>query len=475
MIRTLYLEELKATMRGRFAWLGAAVVLLAVGSLATVGTQDIWLAGYGLIAYFLVPLAFIPFAAGAMASPRANRFVESVFTAPVGRRDWFVAKLLVLLTVALFYYLALLPMMLVYVHHVGVPFLLQRFLFWTPGLLVASVAVGSLIGVLFIGGSVGPPVATAMGVLLAYAGLVPLQELLVSQGNGATRTGHITLLSPAALLKNGLGFTIVAANMPTTTTLTWLSAAVVIFGSTALATWVFLRAQGVETWETSRSQRWTIAATLVVMLLIPIALADTNYDTPRPATSRAPAIRALFARGTSSLALVAPGQDLPRRCCNTILNREAWPFGTDESTSQDLLILLPVDASRPVTDLQVHVFGDAGLNVVADPNPPRLETHTYGTDAGPIASDGHRVVTGWMARVPITLTPTQPWDIGGLRYPLNVSATYRVTGDARPGSLTARGAVDAQVARAIYEMGVAAAILPLFCLGAAITRWRRTR
>jgi hypothetical protein len=62
-----------------------------------------------------------------------------------------------------------------------------------------------------------------------------------------------------------------------------------------------------------------------------------------------------------------------------------------------------------------------------------------------------------------------------LRYPLNVAATYRVAGDARPGSLTARGAVDAQVASAIYEMGVASAVLPLLCLGAAITRWRRTR
>jgi hypothetical protein len=52
-----------------------------------------------------VPLAFIPFAAAAMASPRANRFVESVFTAPVDRRDWFMAKVLVLLTVAAAYYL----------------------------------------------------------------------------------------------------------------------------------------------------------------------------------------------------------------------------------------------------------------------------------------------------------------------------------------------------------------------------------
>src|SRR5476651_1401986 len=67
----LYLEELKATMRGRFAWLGAAIVLIAVGGLATVGTQDTWLDGYGIIAYGLVPLAFIPLAAGMISSARA--------------------------------------------------------------------------------------------------------------------------------------------------------------------------------------------------------------------------------------------------------------------------------------------------------------------------------------------------------------------------------------------------------------------
>jgi len=39
-IGTLYVEELRATMRGRFAWVGAGVILLAVGCVATVGTQD---------------------------------------------------------------------------------------------------------------------------------------------------------------------------------------------------------------------------------------------------------------------------------------------------------------------------------------------------------------------------------------------------------------------------------------------------
>src|ERR1700687_1191025 len=139
-VATLYAEELKATMRGRFAWLGAGVVLLAIGGLATIGTQDTWLDVYGIIAYSLVPLAFIPFAAGAIASPRANRFVESVFTAPVERRDWLIAKVLVLLTLAAGYYLALIPMQLVYMHHVGLPFLLERFLRWTPGILITSIA-----------------------------------------------------------------------------------------------------------------------------------------------------------------------------------------------------------------------------------------------------------------------------------------------------------------------------------------------
>src|SRR5215469_7719430 len=120
-VGTLYVEELRATMRGRFAWLGAAVILLAVGCVATVGAQDTWLDGYGVIAYFLVPLAFVPLTAVALASPRANRFVESVFTAPIERRDWLTAKILVVLTLGAAYYMALLPMMLVYMYHVGLP------------------------------------------------------------------------------------------------------------------------------------------------------------------------------------------------------------------------------------------------------------------------------------------------------------------------------------------------------------------
>jgi hypothetical protein len=452
-----------------------------VGSLATVGTQDTWLDGYGIIAYFLVPLAFVPLSAAFLASPRANRFVESVFTAPVERRDWLAAKILVILTISAAYYVALVPMALVYMHHVGLPLLLQKLLIWAPCLLLMSIAIGTLIGVLFIGESIAAPAATGMGVLLAYAGFVPLQELLVAQGNGATRTGHLTLASPAVLLKNAFGFTLAVGSIPATTTKTWISLIAVVVIAFALGLWAFLRTQGVETWEASSSQRWIIALGIVAILGLPVVLADTNYDKPAPRATNAPSIQRLFARAGSSLALTWPGGQPPARCCSTILNRDEWPpFGTDEPTRRDLLVLLPAEATQRVTDVHLQVIGENGLEASAtpdalDPKPEALETHTYANETGPPAADGHHVVNGWVVRIPVTLIPTKPWDIGGVRYPLKVTGTYQVAGESQPRTYSARAAIDAQVAKAIYEMGVASLILPLVCFGAAFQRWRRTR
>src|ERR1700730_1289517 len=342
-IGTLYVEELRATIRGRFALIGVGVILFVVGCVATVGTQDTWLDGYGIIAYFLVPLAFVPLSAAFLASPRANRFVESVFTAQVERRDWLTAKILVLVTVAAAYYVALVPMVLVYTHHVGVPLLLKKLLLWAPCLLLASIATGTLIGVLFIGESIAAPAATGMGVLLAYAGFVPLQELLVAQGNGATRTGHLTLASPAVLLKNALGFTLVVGSIPATTTRTWISLVSVIIVAFALAVWAFLRAQGVETWEATRGQQWVIGLVIVAIMVVPVMMADTNYDKPAPRATNAPSIQRLFSRAGSSPPFTWPGGQPTPRCCSTILNRDEWPpLGTDKAARRDLLVLLPV-------------------------------------------------------------------------------------------------------------------------------------
>lgn len=479
-IATLYLEELKAAMRGRFAWLGAAVVLFAVGALAAAGTQDTWLDGYGILVYGILPLGFIPMAAGMIAGPRANRFVECVFTAPVQRRDWLAAKVLVLVSLAAGYYLALMPMMLVYVMHVGLPPLLHKFLIWTPALLLVSIAVGTLIGVLFIGRSLAAPAATGMGMLLAYAALIPLQELMVAQGNGATRSGHITLASPAVLLKNALGFTLVATSIPAATGWTWISLIVLTFGALVLAAWVFLRTQGVETWEATPRQRWTIAAAIMTMAAFPIIFADVNYDKAAPRPINAPAVRGVFSRTGPSLALVRHGGAVPFRCCSPILNREEWPYGTDQPTQRDLLLLLPVETTQRVANLHFKIAGESGLKVTADPAAldhagEHLESRMYPYETGPAAPDGRHIGEGWVARIPITLNPTNPWDIGGNRYPVSVTATYDIEGDPQPRTFTSRGAIDAGVASALSEMALAASILPLLCIGAAFTRWRRTR
>ncbi len=477
----LYREELKALVRGRFAWVGGAVVLLSIGGLAAVATQDTWLDGYGIVAYFLAPLGFVPIAAASIAGPRANRFVESVFTAPVERSGWFAAKVLVLLTLAIGYYVALIPMMLVYVANVGLPFLLIKFVEWTPGILLASVATGTLIGVLFIGRTVAPPVATGVGVLMAFACLVPLQELLVAQGYGAKATGRLTLASPLVLLKNGLGFTLVAGSIPASTALTWLSFLFVVAGSFALAAWVFLRAQGVELWEATRVQRWSTTGALFLITLLPVFLADANYDVSSPPANNAPSIHGVFSRGGGTLALVDPGGPMPDRCCDVLLNRDRYPpFPTDQTTKQDLLVLLPVDTSQPLVNLAIQITGDSGLQATADAKAlaeivQHLEKRNYASDSGPTDVDDHHISSGWVARVPISLTPTNPWDIGGDRYPLNVTATYTITGDSEVRTFTAGAGIEAQVPYALAEMGGAAAILPLLCLIAALLRWRQTR
>jgi hypothetical protein len=142
--------------------------------------------------------------------------------------------------------------------------------------------------------------------------------------------------------------------------------------------------------------------------------------------------------------------------------------------------LLPVEATQRVADVHLQVVGENGLEATASPEtlspaPQALETHTYANDLGPAAADGHHVVNGWVARIPMTLTPTQPWDIGGVRYPLKVTGTYQVAGESQARTFSARAAVDAQVSKAIYEMGFASLILPLVCFGAAFKRWRQTR
>ena len=243
----------------------------------------------------------------------------------------------------------------------------------------------------------------------------------------------------------------------------------------------YLRAQGVETWEASRAQRWIITIGIATIFLFPILFAETNYDKRAPALNNAPALRGLSWRGSSSLGLATTGGQLPQRCCSPIMNHDEWPsIPTDQNTTRDLVILLPVDAKQHLTDLRLEIAGENGLQVTADASAlasvsQHLETRTYANDLGPVAPDGHHVVNGWVARVPVVLDPTHAWDTGGMRYPLAANAIFNVEGETQPRMLKARAAIEAQIGSALWEMAFAAAILPLLCFAASIVRWRRTR
>jgi hypothetical protein len=281
------------------------------------------------------------------------------------------------------------------------------------------------------------------------------------------------------LLKNALGFTLAAASVPSTVTRTWICLGVMAAGAVALAFWTFLRAQGVETWEARRGQRWTLATAIAGLMLLPIVTADANYDTPAPRRTNAPAVRGVFGRAAASLALVDTGRPVPRYCCMAVVNRDDSQIPTDTMTHRDLLVLLPVDVTQTIRDLHVAVSGEGGLDIALDPEAQpsvdRLETREYPNDSGPPGPDGRHIARGWVVRAPVRLNPTHIWDIGGMRYPFDVAASYRVGGDPQLHTFNTRAAIDAQVAPAIYEMAAASSLLPLLCLAAAVTRWRRTR
>ena len=168
---------------------------------------------------------------------------------------------------------------------------------------------------------------------------------MVAQGNGASRTGHVTLLSPAVLLKNALGFTLVAGRSRRRSRARGSALGVVAVGAVALAVWTFLRAQGVETWEATRGQRWTLGLAIARLMLLPVVIADTNYDTPAPRRTNAPAVRGVFgARRPRASPSSNRRVRLPRYCCMAVLNRDdGRRFRPTRRRDRDLLVLLPVD------------------------------------------------------------------------------------------------------------------------------------
>lgn len=277
-------EEVRALPRGRWGLLAAAAWLVAVTLLVAgvLGSEGPALFSILVMMYVLPTLALAPITAGYVASDRSTRFVQSVFTAPVRRGEYLVAKLLPPLLLGALYLAATMPFHLVYAWRVGLSPLALPFLGLAAALILCLVAVGGLLGVLFTSRGTAAPTGAALA-FAAFSGLAPIGLALAQTlSQGAVREALLRALhlSPVMLLFDAAGlhgFVVPGAPLRAA-----LALALLTLGAFLLAAWVFVRHQAAETWETTRSGAALVAAALLAVALLPMAVADTAYGDPAP-------------------------------------------------------------------------------------------------------------------------------------------------------------------------------------------------
>ncbi|HWH09406.1 MAG TPA: hypothetical protein VNX21_09410 [Candidatus Thermoplasmatota archaeon] len=466
--RRLLLEEVRALPRVRFALPGAAAlaaVLLAMGALVATSLDGVW--SFALVAYGILPSALAGVAAAQMASLRATRFGQALYTTPVRSGQVLAARLLVALGLGALYLLATLPFLALAAAHVEVDARVLRALLQGLGVLVFSAAFGTMVGVLLAGRSVAGPALLAGGfVLLSFFAMTFAMGMLHMPADADPLLLRALHASPHLLLSDALGVvaghTGVAARRPG---LALGLFAVETLACVAVAAWAYTRAQGPEGWEAPRGRRTALAALAVAALLLPVAAADAAYE-------RVPGF-SKQARGWSSEArngsvlLVPPGAGVPEfgeRHSGTLEH----PLLLGRANARDLLVLVHAPHGRALLGVEVTLDPGASLEVdarrfdlgdVRDAPAGRTEPDAWG-----------RGWSGVVLRVPVTLTPRDPLDLTANAYALRVNATYLVDGEAEPRAAQVLAALRGDVAWVRAQMALAGAPAVLLAAGAALAR-----
>lgn len=452
----LLAEEIRALPRARFALAGAALVLALLTLLAAVpaSTMAGGLWAFGFVAFILVPCALAPFVAARVSGARASLFLQAVFTMPMTKARYLAAVVCASLAMGAAYLLATLPLLLVAAAHVDGA-LLWRFLAAGAAAVAWSVALGTLLGLLFTGRGVGGAVALASAFALASVlGVLYLGWVLAAQDGAAwaVRAAHV---SPAVLAM-GAGALLPFGLAPSSAARAVAALAAATLALLTLAAWVFLREQSVERWESPPARRVALALAVGLALLAPVAIADATY-VPRGeplsggvGTSMDGAFAGLAPRGGDAREALFGGAPMSRD--------ERYAVG--EPHLRDLVVLLPFAAD--VTDVRIVLSADPRLRV--EPTTewsfaalPRDEMLQLGENATPLL------------RIPVVVTPTDPEALGWNVYEIAVNVSF-TTADRGPREGSARFPVIADVAEAPVQLALASAPLVLGCAGAAIGR-----
>lgn len=463
-IWTIYKAEVKALPRGRFALLGAALLLLGPLLFAT----TVWLGPRGLadaslFNMVMLPTILIPFGAARLAHARSSRFLQAVFTTPVSQSAYYFAQVLVVATLGLAYLVALLPFFAVHAFHLGWPLDAWTWMGIGLGMVVASAVLGCLVGVLFT--SRGSLASLAVGVAFAVwtnAAWIMLPSA-IHEPEGAQREVmlHLFGTSPAILLLGAAGqLPLYAVASPARSFFAFL--AMVALAASA-GWWAFARAQSAEAWGPSRRAAGLAAALVALALAAPVALASADYGEDLGRFSGQS-----WGSGGHNMTV-----ELVLRGAPTTMYTSgpfgAAPLPVGGPVEGDLLVVLfpGPNQTGPLRALDLRVDGP---RIHFEPSEIHLTNVTHFEEVPLPGPGGHGVRT---LRIPVRATLEKPGNLTREMYPFNATATVLPEGASAPIGAEAGALVMGSVPGVGSQMLAAGVPFPLACLlGFGVRRWR---
>lgn len=332
---SLVLEHVRAVLRGRFAWTGAAAILgLLTLFAATLGGGPRGLFSFGLVAFAILPTFLAPFVAADIASLRASLVLHRLLTTPQTRGRILLARVAAHGVLASAYIAAVAPTLVVFaIHAPGTTPMAIELAGLGVGILVAGLALGTLCGVAFPGGGPGAAAGVAGGAMVFSLLALFLQGVFLADASAWTlRMLH---LSPHLALFNAAGWFLGGPRhilgTPWRSGLAYVALAA---GLALLAAYAHERAQDTDGWSHRRA-RAAVAAGLVLVLALPVFAAAADF-TPDAASVRMPRADAVTAT------LVDVGAPLDRRDEGWLSAGGHLPLG--KRVARDLVITLPAEA-----------------------------------------------------------------------------------------------------------------------------------